>query len=371
VGIISVSSIVHVRIQGLDLLRGLAILLVLIRHSWPDAAGNAGIVGVVAFFTLSGYLITGLLVSDLQRFGRIRYNRFYRNRAIRLIPALVFLLVGFVVAEGVLNVSGTRGQVLNSLVVAITYTMNLPGFPHGSPNLSHLWTLANEEQFYLVWPVILLLGVRFRKLRWVVLLCGVGIMLSLVASILVAAPDVYKVYTLPTAWTVSMVIGAAAQLGREQIGAILHGRRATAVAALAGLSLMAIAVTPQGKNDPLTYLVGGPLMALLTVAVLWGLREWQVVPMPLRPLLGLGTISYAAYLWNYPLGWWLQDVGVMGWQYWAIAGTIAIASLSWYAIERPCSRIRNRLDAKSRVQNHPAETPLSMGSPPPTRSSAG
>ena len=80
------------RIAGLDLIRGLAIALVLLRHAWPSTFAGGGIVGVVMFFALSGYLITGLLLSDIRRLGRVRYVRFYRNRALRLVPALVLML---------------------------------------------------------------------------------------------------------------------------------------------------------------------------------------------------------------------------------------------------------------------------------------
>jgi peptidoglycan/LPS O-acetylase OafA/YrhL len=347
VGLIMTSSVVHARIQGLDVLRGFAIVLVLIRHSWPDIAGNAGIVGVVAFFTLSGYLITGILLTDIRRFGRVNYRRFYRNRAIRLIPALVFLLLGVVLMEGVFNVSGTRDQVLTSLVVALTYTMNLPVIPNGSPNLSHLWTLANEEQFYLVWPVLLLIGVRLKKLRWVVWLSGIGIMLALVATIVVSQPDVSKVYSLPTAWTISMVLGAAAQLAKDRISAVLYGRRATVVALLAVVGLIAISFAEEQKDSPIAYLIGGPLVATLTIGLLWRLQEWQEVPTALLPMLWLGTISYAAYLWNYPLGWWLRDIGVEGAEYWAVAGTIGIATVSWFCVEQPFNRFKKGLDLRS------------------------
>jgi peptidoglycan/LPS O-acetylase OafA/YrhL len=362
-GLITKSSAVHTRIQGLDLLRGLAILLVLIRHSWPDLAGNAGIVGVVAFFTLSGYLITGLLIADVRRNGRVSYGRFYRNRAIRLLPALVFLLIGFVIVEGVLDVSGTKDQVLNSLAVAITYTMNIPGFPHGSDNLSHLWTLANEEQFYIVWPLIIFLGIRFNRLRLVLWLAAGAILLGLVGTIHVASPDVFKVYTLPTAWTLSMVIGAAARVGEARLSRLLAGLTLNVAAVIALVGLLGISVLPEAKNSPFLYLIGGPLIAALTVVLIWKLRGWTFVPAGLVPLVWLGTISYAAYLWNYPMGWWLRDVGVDGAQWWAVLLTILMATVSWFAVEAPFNALKKKLDARTPrrvppvVEREPLTTP--------------
>lgn len=184
----------HRRIEGLDLLRGAAIALVLLRHSWPDAFGGAGIVGVVVFFTLSGYLITGLLAADVRRYGRIRYGRFYRNRFLRLIPALLFVLAGLVVIEGILDVSDTRRFVPRTIGVALTYTMNIPLFNHGSPNFSHLWTLANEEQFYLVWPLIIVLGVRYRKLRLLVAVTAAALIVLLVTTVAWQHDDIQKIY---------------------------------------------------------------------------------------------------------------------------------------------------------------------------------
>lgn len=336
------------RIAGLDLLRGFAILLVILRHSWPEAFGGGGIVGVVVFFTLSGYLITGLLVDDLRAHGRVRYGRFYRNRAIRLLPALGFLLAGFVVVEGIVRLVGDPGDVPRSVLVSLTYVMNIPGFDHGSPSLSHLWTLANEEQFYLLWPLILAVGFRIRGLRPVVLASGVVLVVALVASLALVGPDVQDLYKLPTTWTISMVIGAAAQLGRAPLDRVLRGRRATVGMALGLAGLVALAFVPNAKERPIVYLCGGAVIGLLTVLAIWGLRRIAACPWWALPLLGLGTVSYAAYLWNYPLTWWLRGAQVEAWAPLAAVLTILMAVLSWFAVERPFNRLRRRIELRER-----------------------
>ncbi|WP_176697176.1 acyltransferase [Microbacterium sp. 3J1] len=339
------------RIEGLDLLRGVAILLVLIRHSWPEAVGGGGIVGVVIFFTLSGYLITGLLVADLRQYGKVRYGRFYRNRAIRLIPALVFLLIGFIIVEGILDVSGTRGSVVRSVLVSLTYTMNIPGFDHGSANLSHLWTLANEEQFYLIWPLILAVGIRFRRMRIVIALASGGLILWLVATVLSTSDRIDRAYDHPAIWTIAMVIGAAAQLGQASIDRHLRGRRATIGAMVGGAGLAALALVPGAKESVVFYLVGGALIGALTVLVIWKLRVIPTVTAVWKPLLGLGVISYAAYLWNYPITWWLRDAGVDAWAPLAVVLTIVAATVSWFAVERPMNAWKRHLDARARLRN--------------------
>lgn len=337
------------RIEGLDLLRGFAILLVLIRHSWPQYVGGGGLVGVVVFFTLSGYLITGLLTADIRTYGRVRYGRFYRNRAIRLLPALAFLLVGFVIVEGVLNVLGTRDEVWRSVLVAVTYTANIPGFDHGSPSLDHLWTLANEEQFYLVWPLLLALGIRFRRLRLVVALSAVALIGMLVASVAVT-PAVAQLYTLPSTWTISMIVGAAAQLGQRRIDRWLRGWHVNAGAVVAVIGLLGLSLVPGAKSSVPMTLLGGTAIGILTVLLIWKLRTVSVVPRPARPLLWLGMISYAAYLWNSPITWWLRGLDVPFWEPVAIALTVVAAGVSWFAVERPFTALKHRLDARARLR---------------------
>lgn len=329
------------RIQGLDALRGLAILLVMLRHSWPDTFGGAGIVGVVAFFTLSGYLITGLLANDIRTYGHVRYGRFYRNRAIRLLPALGFVLVGYVIIEGILGLGAGIAAAPRTVLVAATYTANIPGLNHGSPNMSHLWTLSNEEQFYLLWPLLLVIGIRFRKTWPILALAAAGIVGALVFTVLTTHP-LERIYTWPTTWTIAMVIGAACQLNREHISRWLHGRRTMWGAGVGLAGLAAMSFLPDAKNTPASYLLGGALIAAATMLLIWFLKDVPLVPVAWRPMVWLGTISYAAYLWNYPIGWWLRDVGVTAWQIPAILLTILAATVSWYAVERPANMLKAR-----------------------------
>ncbi len=353
---------VHRRIQGLDLLRGAAILLVLLRHSWPDLFGGAGIVGVVVFFTLSGYLITGLLADDVRRFGRIRYGRFYRNRFFRLIPALLFVLMGLVVMEGLLDVSDTRRFVPRTIGVALTYTMNIPLFNHGSPNFSHLWTLANEEQFYLVWPLIVFLGVRYRKLRLLVAVTAVVLVVLLVASVAWHRDDIGTIYNHPTTWTISMVVGAAAKLGEPRLDAWIGGRRAAPVAVVGAVALVAMALVPDAKDHLVTYLVGGAAVGVSTVLVLWKVKEWTVVPRGLGPLVKLGVISYAVYLWNYPISWWLRDSGAPEVPFTTVVLSVGAGIVSWVLVERPVAGLKARLDGRESSRSSRSEpVPASRG----------
>lgn len=346
----------HRRIQGLDALRGLAILLVLLRHAWPDTFGGAGIVGVVMFFALSGYLITGVLASDIRRNGRVRYRRFYRNRALRLIPALLFFLIGVVLVDGIGNLAGARAELGHTIVAAITYTVDVPGLPHGSESISHLWTLANEEQFYLIWPILLVIGIRFAKVRLVLIGAAAAIMVALVGSLVFAgfsgsrgASNFQEIYTWPTSWTIAMVIGAAAKLAENTgAGQRFFARLGSLAATSAALGVLTFLIfVPEAKNSPLIYLLGGPAIGVATVILILRLRRIPDLASVWRPLVALGTISYAAYLWNWPISVWIADVGFgPATSVVSLVLTLIAATASWYLVEKPFGRLKARLDAR-------------------------
>lgn len=338
------------RLIGLDLLRGFAILLVLLRHSWPDAFGSAGIVGVVTFFALSGYLITGLLARDLRTYGRVRYKRFYLHRVFRLAPALLVLLAGFTIITAVWSPQNDRSSIGKSLFFALTYTMNLPGADKGSPALNHLWTLATEEQFYIVWPVVLAFGARLARTRLVAVVSIVAATIACVGTMIYVHLNVLSIYTWPTSWAVTMLIGALASLEQDRIeGFFTYRPRLRAWFAFAGLVILCgISLIPELRNDPATYIVGGPLIAVSSVALIFWLRRWPATPRrALRPLLALGTISYGAYLWNGAIQYWVGPRPFSAFQSFTLfVLTIAAATTSWWLVEKPLAGIRRRIDLR-------------------------
>ncbi|MFI2753724.1 acyltransferase family protein [Cellulomonas sp. P22] len=337
---------------GLDLLRGLAVLLVLLNHAHP-LFGGAGVVGVTIFFALSGYLITGVVVRDIYRTGGVRLAVFYRNRALRLVPPLLLLLLGYVLVEGVLNHLGERDLVPQSVAVALTYTTNIPGIPHGSGSLYHLWTLATEEQFYLLWPLVLMWGFRRVGLRRVVILLGAGVAMMCVLTIKLTEPDVARIYALPSSWWLTIMIGSVAYLGRAELSRVLpsapQDRRTLQVAILAAIALAA--AVPGLAHSAAMYLLVAPTIAAGTAVLITYASRWERLPSPaLRPLLHLGTISYAAYLWNAAIMRWLEPVGGIVASVLVVVLTLAAATASWWLVERPVQRLRVRLDARTPVR---------------------
>ncbi|HYF72229.1 MAG TPA: acyltransferase [Nocardioides sp.] len=308
------------RIDGLDLLRGLAIGLVMLRHALPGVFPGAGVAGVVMFFALSGYLITGLLEE------RPPLRVFYARRARRLVPPLLVLVAGVVVVTLAVDPLGDRDQLGWTVLWALTWTGNLP-FGHASDATFHLWTLATEEQFYLVWPAALLLLGRRRAL----LVAAAATAAACVATTWWLAEDPDLAYSLPTSWAACFVVGAAVRLYGDRLAV----PRRSAAAALAVIALLGVVPL---RGHELTYLAGGPAIAALTGVLILAWRDWTTVTGPLRAVVWLGTVSYAAYLWNYPLTHWLPALP-------ALVLTVVAAALSWRYVEAPLARRQPRREA--------------------------
>jgi peptidoglycan/LPS O-acetylase OafA/YrhL len=322
-----------------------AILLVMLTHADSDRFGSGGMIGVTLFFTLSGFLITGLLLRDLEQHGRVRYGRFYAARALRLLPPLLLLLAGYVVVEGVFGVMGGPDLIGQTVFSALTYTSNLPYLSHGSGALFHLWTLATEEQFYLVWPLVLALALRRHRTRLAIVLGVVGSLAACALTIAYQWPDVARVYALPTSWSVALFVGCALRLGQERAARLLPaapgGRRVLGAVILT--AFIAGAALPGIDDQPAMYLLVVPVLAVAS-AVLVLLATGSAGPArgPLRAVVALGTVSYAAYLWNLPIQQWLGDPHDLAGGLLGATLTLAAATVSWWLVERPAARLRRR-----------------------------
>ena len=178
------------RVAALDGLRGLAVVAVLLFH-----AGylDGGFLGVDLFFVLSGYLITALLLSEWRTRGTIGLSRFWRSRARRLVPALLLACFVVVIGSWVFRTPGSLAGLRGDLLGTVTYTANwrfiLQGTSYwtnlGPPSpLQHVWSLAIEEQFYLIWPLVVIGLLRLRRNPRIIL--GVAVVLAAASSIAMA-----------------------------------------------------------------------------------------------------------------------------------------------------------------------------------------
>lgn len=311
---------------GLDGLRGIAIGLVLLLHWWPDVFPG-GDTGVDLFFVLSGFLITRLLVEEAWTTGTIDLRDFYRRRFRRLMPASTALIACCALTPGAIWVA--------------LYSANwarIGGVLRGGP-LEHTWSLAIEEQFYLVWPVLVLGLVRLRR-PWlaVSLLAGLSAMRRL---------------SLPSAEWLHAVAGTDARADGLLIGCALamsvHLWRNSTVGVPLALATVPGFVVVVMDGMPLAGW-GFTLTALGWAAVVrWGVdaEGWIAA----RPLVVLGRLSYSLYLWHYPITWLIRDGNMhassTAGTCLAIALSFAAACASYFGIElrlRSGPRQRSPLD---------------------------
>ena len=345
---------------ALDGLRAAAVAAVLLYHG-NVAWARGGYLGVDAFFVLSGFLITSLLLVEWQTTGGIALPQFWRRRARRLLPAL-FLVLGAVALFAAIwapadMLQRLRGDAFATIGYVANWRFMAAGqsyfaqFASPSP-LQHMWSLAIEEQFYLVWPPAFLLLLRLTRGSRPALF-GITAALATGSALLMAAlftpgADPSRVYYGTDTRAQSLLIGAALALLLEhrRVGTNPIGRRflhATAMGA-ALLLLWAWARTP----DDATWLYRGGLVvtALLVAVVIASVTAETPGPvgrlLSLRPVRWIGLISYGLYLWHWPVYVALSGgrTGLDGPALLAVrlACTVAIATASYYLVELPIRR---------------------------------
>jgi peptidoglycan/LPS O-acetylase OafA/YrhL len=359
------STSVRTRLDGLDVLRGAAVGAVLLGHSWPGVFQGAGIIGVIVFFVLSGYLITGVLMRDVERHRKVRYGRFYAHRAFRLLPALIAFLGVYAVVELTADVLGDRskGIIGYTLLAGCGYLKDLPLPFDVSLAIGPLWTLAVEEQFYLIWPALLVFALRRnrqgRLIGWSAAVV-LSLMTASVLAMLILAPQLHSlVYALPTTWGLGLIVGSALRLYRVHMFSWFSGHRLRRAALLGSiLVLAALIFFPKANESPAFFFVGGPLaMAAAAVLVVLAASRSRVMPTWTRALQALGTVSYAVYLWNYVVILWLNGgstadlppvVAVS-----AILITLLLAVISWHTVEKLGRTARERFDNYYEAKNRP------------------
>jgi peptidoglycan/LPS O-acetylase OafA/YrhL len=355
---------------GLDGLRALAVVAVVLYHldlAWIPG----GFLGVDVFFVLSGFLITALVLEEVERTGRLDVRRFYLRRARRLLPALGLVLLA-VSATAVLGVREEIPELRTDVPAALLYVSNwwyvasdasYFEFTGRPPLLQHLWSLAVEEQFYLLWPAVVVaaMAVGRRRVRRVAV---VGALLSTAAMATLAAMgdmpvpnDASRVYYGTDTHAMGLLVGAAlatlwAPWRRWSGERSWLSRRAgphrgwvgvvdlVGVACLVGVVLAFLRV---GQFSPGLYRGGFLALAVLTAGLVATLAHPAGLlgrAMAVQPMRYLGERSYGSYLWHWPVfmlsrpGFELDQVG------WPadvarVALTLLLAELSYRLVERP------------------------------------
>ncbi|WP_353987312.1 acyltransferase family protein [Ruicaihuangia caeni] len=366
------------RLLGLDGMRAVAVTAVLAFHLLPGVLPG-GFLGVDLFFVISGFLITTLLLREHARSGRIDLVDFWRRRARRLLPAIGLLVV--VTASAALAIGGDAlhklgWQVLGTATFSYNWLSIADGnsyFDSTSPELlRNLWSLAVEEQFYLVWPLVLLALLVVRR-RWVrvALVAAAAAASAVTMGLLVNPADPTRVYFGTDTHSFGLTIGI--------IVALLMGGWPDAVGrwprAVRPLLMPAASVAMMGIVAAFVWLDGDALFAyrggLVAVSLLTALvLAAAVAPgsalgraLEWAPFRWIGTRSYGLYLWHWPVYVLLLDA-LPTWQgaefMWPLAAlslaiTVVAAELSYRFVEQPVRRLgfRATLSAYRRAWDAP------------------
>ena len=346
-------------VAGLDGVRAVAVLCVIAFHlSVPGASG--GMLGVGVFFTLSGYLITDVLLGHWQREGNLGLSQFWLRRARRLLPAL-FLMLAAVSLWVALFDAAQLAAVRRQVIAAALYVGNWSTIAqHGSYfarfaaplPLDHLWSLAIEEQFYLLWPWLLAFGiwaVRSRRALALLTLCGAALSAWLMGHLYHPGYDPTRVYEGTDTRACGLLVGAALAMvwgGRVPARAASRPQRTDLLdlAGVAGLLGILVLVWRTSSFSAFLYPDGFVLLALATAALVAAVvnpasRLGAVLGW--RPLRWIGVRSYGIYLWSWPIIVLASpNQTTFDWRRAVpeVAGTFLVAALSWRYVEDPIRR---------------------------------
>jgi peptidoglycan/LPS O-acetylase OafA/YrhL len=313
-------------VSSLDGLRGVAILAVIGMHYFDQPKG--GFYGVDLFFALSGFLITTLLLEERDRTGRIALAAFYRRRAHRLLPGLFTVLAAYAVAMW-----SSPVRALEQIAAGAFYTANIV-LASGSHLLDDtplvpFWSLAQEEQFYLLWPLLLalLLTRRVRESRIArTLACVLIVLAAYRVGLRLAGASALRLYCGPDTHADALGLGCLLALLRR------GGFRVPQVAGWLGLAALLVAFALLSPTaGPIAY--GLAPMSIAGALLVGAALEPGLLSrcLSFRPLVWLGVISYSLYLWHL-FFFWLLD-----WRepLLALPLTLVVATFCYYKVESP------------------------------------
>jgi peptidoglycan/LPS O-acetylase OafA/YrhL len=343
------------RVRALDGVRGIAILLVFAVHTSPALLAG-GRIGVDLFFVLSGFLISSILLQEFRKTGTINLGYFYMRRALRLLPAL-FSVIAFVVAYVWINKPDQLTMTLDNAVGAAFYFFNwlmVTDLAHHQWMFSHLWSLSVEEQFYIAWPLVVLLLFSYGSPKWLrfaVVIAGIAIP-SLARAIAWTNEHSLHLYFRTDLRFDGLMWGALAALLIDA-GYYPPSRLRIALRWIAPLALIFLFVIASfdGLSNGFLYLIGfsfvGMLSSIIIYSVCFCSGSILNAILEIGALRWIGTISYGLYLWHWPIilivtGWHKEAWSMMRWEF---CLTFLVATLSFYFYERPFLRLKDRFTA--------------------------
>lgn len=328
----------------IDGLRAVAVLAVVLFHA-DLALFSGGFVGVDVFFVISGYLITGIIAGEI-RSGRFSLARFYERRIRRIFPALFVMLACSTAAALLLFMPRELKDYSQSLAAAALSLSNVlfwseAGYfdaPAELKPLLHTWSLAVEEQFYLLLPLLLMLGARLLRSRWLPLLLPVAAG-SFLISLWQVGNTPSAAFFLPPARAWELLLGSLLALGLAR-----PVRHEAAREGLAALGLAAILWSVFGFDAQTPFPGAAALLPCLGAALIihTGGRTRVGRLLSSRPAVFIGLISYSLYLWHWPVLVFARYYAIDPLNPAQLAGvlllSLALSVASWRFIERPFRR---------------------------------
>ncbi len=345
-------------ITALDGLRGVAVVLVLLFHG---SHLSGGFLGVDVFFVLSGFLITGLLLAEGTGTGGIALGAFWARRARRLLPALALMLAGVAVAAAIWSEPAALAQIRGDALGTIAYVANWRAIASGrsyfdlfvsaSP-LEHTWSLAIEEQFYLLWPLVILgLTAAFRRRlpnAVLILAVGAGLASTALMAVLYSPSDTARAYYGTDTRAAALFAGIAVAAGVALWGHVRDPAGRWSLEVIAGACVAYLAYACSRYSGDTARLYRGGFLAVAVAAGIVVLAAVQprrgpiAVALSFRPLCWLGLISYGLYLWHWPVDVYLDAdrLGIQGWALFTVdtAIALAISVASYRFLEMPIRR---------------------------------
>lgn len=334
-------------IPQIDGLRAISIGMVLLTHA-NFQLGTYGIIGVDVFFAISGFLITTLIMEEFSRTGTVSINKFYWRRAARLLPALFLLLIGVwiysLLLSDVQRVQDIRFEILASLF----YFYNLAWLfePIAQPVLGHMWSLAVEEQFYLIWPLVLIV---FLKKNWSIhlpiLFLGF-VLVSLVLKFSGLSSDIWN-----SLFHESLFLGCAFAVLRKYYS-IPKIHEYWYIGSLVILVIIGVFLPTGVSSYANAFLhISGGILGLVAIAYCLQNRQEQILGNPL--MIYIGKISYSLYLWHVPIFKWFKwHSPLEPWQSFILkfVVTFLIAMVSYHLLERPVMDRRKDAFKRKKLQ---------------------
>lgn len=344
------------RIPSLDGIRAIAIVLVITNHIGNDYdfldPFRLGDLGVRTFFVISGFLITGLLLREMDRTGTIGLKNFYLRRTLRIFPAFY----AYMVVMLLLGLLGLNGLTPFGSLPALTYTSNYwIEWAQSGYVTSHTWSLSTEEQFYLIWPFVLALAGR-RAGFWVVLaVVAAAPLLRAAIYIHNGGPGGSLSAFHATADHIGM--GCLLAFGRDRLHSLGAYRQLMKSRVFVLVPMLIVWAAAQGNHPSVHQTI---LLFLINVSIALCI-DWAVTnskgavgrALNWPPIVFIGTISYSLYLWQQPFthlnsadphslflsaGWQIIVNPIVG-----LLCAVACATASYFLVERPVLRLRDRM----------------------------